>query len=91
MAHLPEDGPAKAHLLDDVLSLVVQAGAKGITQTELMDSLRCNYRAHWRPESGRRWRNLPHPSEMLSWCEQHGFTLTRGQQRGGGYETRVTL
>ena len=85
------DAEHQAMFLDDVLSLVAQVEEEGLTPTDLMNGLRRSMRAYVYPESGRKWRNLPMKYDVVGWLERRGFTVTRGQRRGGGFEYRITL
>jgi hypothetical protein len=85
----------RARFLDDVLSLVIQSGCLGLTQTDLMNGLRNNVNAWINAwivlESGRRWKGLPPPTTVLFCLEDAGFNVTQGRRTGGGYVTRVSL
>jgi len=78
-------GEVKADFLDDVLSIVANGSDCGVTISDLMDCLR-----HGDAGARFRWR-LPVMAEVRNYVEGNGFTVTRGRQRGGGYETRITV
>jgi hypothetical protein len=74
--------------LDDVLDLVIQAtnsttGKSNLSMSDLCNGLRGSIGAFVTPRSGRRWRNLPIPYELLSYLEDEGFEIVRKKGKRG--------